>query len=84
MIPWLRRWQLVKGVFGEDRVELVEVRKYAFIISRLRVLSEALRKTLRDCGGRADLFCLREEACRPNAIAFFKRFVREVAVRRAI
>jgi len=30
------------------------------------------------------LFCLREEARRPNAITFFKRFVRGVAVGRAI
>jgi len=29
----LRHWQLVKGVFGEDRVELVEVQRYAFVIS---------------------------------------------------
>jgi len=65
-------------------VELAEVQWYAFVISRLRVLSEALHKTLRDHGGHADLFCLREKARRPNAIAFFKRFIREVAARRAI
>jgi len=60
-------------------VEVVEVwRDVLFMIRRLEVLSESLRKLLGNCSSCADVFRLGEESGCPDSVAFFKGFIREV------
>ena len=77
MIPGSGLRQVVKG---EDRMELTQV---WWDISWLSVRLERLHKSLGDCGSCSDVLWFRKESSGPNAIAFFKGFIREVKVGRA-
>ena len=48
------------------------------VLRGLGILSEALRKPLRDCSGCTNVFRLGEESGCPDLVAFLKRFIREV------
>ena len=77
MIPGSGLRQVIKG---EDRMELTQV---WWDISWLSVCLEHLHKSLGDCGSCSDVLWFRKESSGPNAIAFFKGFIREVKVGRA-
>jgi len=58
--------------------EIAEVRQDVLTTIRwLGVLPEAFRQMLGDCGGRLDVFRLREESGSPDLVTFFQWFIRE-------
>ena len=61
-------------------MEVAEVQQdVLYVIHRLGVLTESLRKLLGNCSSRVDVFHLGEESGCPDSVAFFKRFIREVS-----
>ncbi len=58
--------------------EIAEVRQDVLTTIRwLGVLPEAFRQMLGDCGGRSDVFRLREESGSPDLVTFFQWFIGE-------
>ena len=63
-------------------MEVAEVRRdVLFVIRGLGVLSKSFCQPLGNRSSCVDVFHLGEESGRPDSVAFFKRFIREVGFR---
>jgi len=81
VVPRLGFWQIIKRLFGEDRVEVAQVRGNVLLKVRLLgVPFEGFREALGDSGGRADVLRLRQESSCPDAVSVFQLFIRELIV----